>query len=210
MTSVVLWGMAVPSTPFCAFHSRNGPPNPLTIFRAPEAEMPPDLVAAIRRYSAEATFPPPPARAPVSPLTPPPAAPAAAPKDPGRRALESGSWPEPPRLREPGDEPEVEFLFEPDPLASASSAGASGVPPEGRVDGAGPGTGTSEKDRLVEAHLMRVSLRAIASPFARPTRNPQKAVVISPPIPDSAQVARSDRRGCRSIVRTALNGRLRR
>ena len=171
---------AVPPTHFCASHSRSGPPNPLTIFRAPEAEMPTDLVAAIRRYSPEATFPPPPARAPVSPLTPPPTAPAAAPKDPGRRALESGSWPEPPGLREPGDEPEVEFLFEPDPLASASSAGASGVPPEGRVDGAGPGPGTPEADRQVEADRMRC--RAVEK-YEEAIRLLEETVAFSPKDP---------------------------
>src|SRR5437016_6154442 len=80
---------AAPSSHFCASH-RRGAPNPLTIFRAPEAEMPPDRVAAIRRYSPDATFPPPLALAPESPPTPPPAGSAAAPKNPGQRAPEGG------------------------------------------------------------------------------------------------------------------------
>jgi hypothetical protein len=61
---------AVPSTHFCAEHStRGGGGNPLAIWRAPLGEMPPDLVAAIRRAAPEATFPAP---APVVVVDAPP------------------------------------------------------------------------------------------------------------------------------------------
>jgi hypothetical protein len=51
---------AEPPTHFCAQHNRRGGgTNPSSIWRAPKAQMPPDLVAAIRTAAPEATFPPP-------------------------------------------------------------------------------------------------------------------------------------------------------
>lgn len=50
---------AVTASHFCPQHTtRGGGINPLSIWRAPVDEMPPDLVAAIRRAAPEATFPP--------------------------------------------------------------------------------------------------------------------------------------------------------
>jgi hypothetical protein len=50
--------LAAAPTHFCAAHAhRGGGANPLCLWRAPEAEMPPELVAALRRAAPDATFP---------------------------------------------------------------------------------------------------------------------------------------------------------
>jgi hypothetical protein len=87
--------------------------------------MPPDLVAAVRHYSPEATFPAPALQVPESPPTPSPVAASPAPEHSGQRGLEQGSRVEPPELQQQEYEPEVEFLTDPNPLPAVSAVSAS-------------------------------------------------------------------------------------
>jgi hypothetical protein len=75
---------ALPGRHFCEEHGIGSGPHPCNIWRAPEAEMPPDLVAAIRQQLPAGTFPDPAPNPPASRIStlPSAAVPTAAPAAP--------------------------------------------------------------------------------------------------------------------------------
>src|SRR5687768_17428877 len=72
---------ARPGPYYCEDHGLGSGPHPCNIWRGPLAEMPPDLVAAIRLHSPGAVFPDSEPGPPAPPPPPPPA-----PADPAQQA----------------------------------------------------------------------------------------------------------------------------